>query len=301
MINRTFGRVLVLGSNSFSASHFIDYLLQHTDSMILGVSRSPEPHPAFLAYRYNKEPEPKHFRFVQGCLNRNRDQLRELFDEFKPELIVNFAAQGEVRNSWKWPEQWYQTNCLAVVYWCDFFRQLESLKLYVSISTPEVYGSTGENIIENHEFSPSTPYGVAKLSGDLHIEALVKHYQFPAIFTRAANVYGPHQQLYRIIPRTILYQMEGRKLTLHGGGRVERGFVFIKDVAEATFCAATRGNIGEGYHISESGQLISIRELVETTCRIMDVSTEGFLELIDENFGQDDCFSLPSSSSSKSQ
>ncbi|MCG8528541.1 MAG: NAD-dependent epimerase/dehydratase family protein, partial [Opitutales bacterium] len=141
---------------------------------------------------------------------------------------------------------------------------------------------------------PSTPYGVAKLAGDLHIEALIKRYQFPAVFTRAANVYGPHQQLYRIIPRTILYLLSGKKLTLHGGGKSKRGFVNIRDVAQATLSAAEKGKIGESYHISETDQLISIRSLVELICKIMNVSTDGFLELTDENFGQDDCFSLSS-------
>ena len=69
---------------------------------------------------------------------------------------------------------------------------------------PHIYGSTDEGWMkESFNFSPSTPYAVSRASCDLHLLSFFKAYDFPVVFTRAANVYGPGQQLYRIIPRTI--------------------------------------------------------------------------------------------------
>ena len=64
-----------------------------------------------------------------------------------------------------------------------------------------------------------------QIAGDLYLEALYKRHDFPVVFTRAANLYGPHQQLYRIIPRTIIFAKLGRTITLHGGGKSRRAFI----------------------------------------------------------------------------
>ena len=158
----------------------------------------------------------------------------EIADQEEPEIVANFAAQGEVRNSWRLPDQWYQTNCMGVVRLTEELRKRDYLWKYVTSSTPEVYGSTEKNLEENHHYLPSTPYAASKLAGDLHLITLYKRYHFPVVFTRAANVYGIHQQLYRIIPRTIIYLKLGETLELHGGGKSVRSFIHIRDVADAT-------------------------------------------------------------------
>ena len=181
-----------------------------------------------LPYRYNKTPI--NFEFYQHDLNTDLESILEIVDKHKPSIIINFSAQGEVRNSWKYPEQWFLTNCLSVVKLTNQLRKRDFIKKYISVSTPEVYGATKKNIIENHNYYPSTPYAASKLAGDLHLITLFKHYSFPVVFTRSANVYGVHQQLYRIIPRTIIYLKLGKTIELHGGGASIRTFVNIKDV-----------------------------------------------------------------------
>ncbi|MCG2659109.1 MAG: NAD-dependent epimerase/dehydratase family protein, partial [Kiritimatiellae bacterium] len=116
-----FKKVLVLGSNSFTGSHLISCLLDNTEAEIVGISRSAEYNPVFLPYRYLKN-VPARFRFCRIDLNNDFAEVARLCDEFHPEIVVNYAAQGEVRNSWNWPEQWYQTNCLAVVRVSEFLK-----------------------------------------------------------------------------------------------------------------------------------------------------------------------------------
>ena len=285
-------RVLVLGSNAFTAGHFTDYLLRHTDCQVLGLSRSPEYAPLFLPYLY-RQSRPARFRFEQVDLNR--DDYQELVRAFRPQAVVNYAAQGEVRNSWLHPEQWYRTNCLAVVQVAEFLRTLDGLECYVSVSTPEVYGTTGERVKENETYRPSTPYAVSKLAGDLHLGAMHRRYGFPVVYTRAANLYGIHQQLYRIIPRTALYLKLGRTLELHGRGRARRAFIHAQDVAQATWRAIQVGRLGEVYHLAPPEEPQSIAWLVETICQKMGYDFEGAVRMVDENFGQDELFSMDAS------
>jgi dTDP-glucose 4,6-dehydratase len=287
----TIRRALVLGSNAFTAAHFIDYLLNNTDTEIVGISRSPEYHPVFIPYAAHKA-RASRFRFHQLRVDSQTEEVLKVCDEFRPDLVVNFAAQGEVRNSWRWPEQWWESNAMAVVRLTEALRQRDYLQRYVAISTPEVYGTTGLDIKENHTYQPSTPYAASKLAGDLHLFTLFKRYNFPVVFTRSANLYGAHQQLYRIIPRTAIYVKLGRKLELHNRGRTRRAFIHAQDVADGTWRAITHGRSGEVYHLAPDGEIVTIGEVAEMVCKELGVRLEDIATFSEENFGQDGLYSL---------
>ena len=190
------------------------------------------------------------FHFEQVDLNDDIDRLMKIIQERKPEYMINFAAQGMVAQSWDTPQHWYQTNVVAQVILHQRLRKLDFLKKYVHVTTPEVYGNTKGWIEENNHFEPSTPYAVSRAACDLHLISFFKAFDFPVVFTRAANVYGSGQQLYRIIPRAMLFAKTGKKLLLHGGGQSIRSFIHIEDVANATLKIALGGIPGTTYHIS---------------------------------------------------
>lgn len=285
-------KVTVLGSNSFSGSHFVDYVLDNTDAEVIGISRSPEYEPIFLPYLYKKSEKPTRFKFSQLDLNKNLEEIINLLDKEKPEIIVNFSSQGEVRNSWKWPEQWYQTNCLSLVNLTNQLKDRNYIKRFIHISTPEVYGSTDENMKETMEFNPSTPYASSRLAGESFLRVLHKRYGFPVIFTRAANVHGIHQQLFRIIPKSIISFKKDRIIELHGKGKTRRGFVHIKDVVDATWKAALFGKNGETYHFSVPRETITMYDLVKIVAGITKHDFNEHIKLVEENFGQDELYSL---------
>lgn len=289
-VNTSSYRFLVIGSNSFSGAQFIKYLLRR-EHQVLGVSRSAELHPVYLPYLALNAGQ--RFRFAQVDINTQLDELMALVREFEPEYVVNFAAQGMVAHSWEWPEHWYQTNVVGQVKLHDQLRKQSHIRRYVHISTPEVYGSTEGWIKENFHFAPSTPYAASRAACDLHLMTFFKAYQFPVAWTRAANVYGPGQQLYRIIPRALLFARMGRKLQLHGGGYSVRSFIHIDDVAEATYRVATLGRNGESYHIS-TGETISIRSLIEIICELTNRRFDQLAEEVGERLGKDQAYLLDS-------
>ena len=175
----------------------------------------------------------ENFAFQAIDLNTQLTALLELIDRVEPAIIVNFAAQGMVAESWLNPTHWYQTNVVSQVALHDALRQRPFLEKYVHVTTPEVYGSTDEGwICEHNHFAPSTPYAVSRAACDLHLHSFHKAYGFPVVFTRAANVYGPGQQLYRIIPHAMLSARAGKPMQLHGGGTSERCFIHIRDAMQ---------------------------------------------------------------------
>lgn len=281
---------LVVGSNSFSGASFVDYLLEQGHPVI-GCSRSPEPHAAFLPYKWTVRPGK--FRFCQYDLNRDLDALMDLVHREKPAYVINFAAQSMVAESWKNPDHWFMTNVVSTVRFHDRLRQCEFLKKYVHVTTPEVYGSTSGSIDERAPFNPSTPYAVSRAAADMSLKTFFAAYRFPVVFTRAANVFGPGQQLYRIIPRTILFIKLGRKLQLHGGGHSERSFIHIRDVADATARIMRDGALGETYHISTK-RSITVRKLVEMICERMGADFGSCVEVVGERLGKDAAYLLDS-------
>lgn len=284
-------KFLVIGSNSFSGAQFIKYLLENGNNVI-GVSRSNEINDVYIPYKWGNKKE--NFKFYSIDINNQLDELVEILNDFKPEYIVNFAAQGMVAQSWETPQDWYQTNVVGQVKLHDQLRKLKFIKKYVHVTTPEAYGSTDGWIKESFNFAPSTPYAVSRAACDLHLMSFFKAYNFPVVFTRAANVYGPGQQLYRIIPRTMLYARLGKKMKLHGGGLSTRSFIHMDDVSAATFKIAIDGNPGDSYHIS-TNETITIRELVEKICELTNANFSELVEVSEDRLGKDQAYLLDSS------
>ena len=286
----------VIGSNSFSGSNFVNCVLKKGLS-VSGISRSEEIDNSFLPYRWSDdETFLKNFNFHMMDLNYDLEDLIALIDEKKPKYIVNFAAQGMVAQSWLNPTDWYKTNVLSQVAFHDELRKREFIKKYVHVTTPEVYGSTNDGWIkESINFAPSTPYAVSRAACDLHRLSFYKAYNFPVVFTRAANVYGSGQQLYRIIPRTILSCLTGKKLFLHGGGTSRRSFIHIEDVARATLKISLKAKPGNTFHIS-TNHAISIYDLVKKICDLTGANFNEIVEIEDERLGKDKNYLLDSES-----
>ena len=253
-------RFLVLGSNSFSGSNFINLLLKNFHFTI-GLSRSKELNKVFLPYKYSRNKNL--FKFFKIDINKKKNILKiiRLIKKFRITHVVNFASQSMVAESWNRPIDWYRTNIIAQIEFHEELRKIKFLKKYIHISTPEVYGDTQGIIKENTFYKPSTPYAVSRAACDMHLLSFFKNYNFPVIFTRAANVYGPCQQLYRIVPKTILSLKKKKKLFLHGGGYSKRSFIFIDDAMQATYKVCLSGKIGSIYHISTNHR-IRIKDLV---------------------------------------
>ncbi len=281
---------VVIGSNSFSGACFVDHLLQQGYDVI-GSSRSVEPNEAFLPYRW--QPQHGRFSFHQYDLNQDLGGLMALVRKHETPYVINFAAQSMVAESWLNPADWFMTNTVSTVKLHDELRKCDFLKRYVHVSTPEVYGSCSGFVDESFPFNPSTPYAVSRAAGDMSLQTFHAAYDFPVVTTRAANVYGPGQQLYRIISRTILYILLGEKLQLHGGGVSRRSFIHMDDVSDATLKIMLHGKNGDTYHIS-TDEVVSIRELVETLCTKLGVRFEDHAEIVGDRLGKDAAYQLDS-------
>ena len=283
-------KILVIGSNSFSGSDFVDLLLDDEKNEVVGLSRSPEKSSLFLPY---KRREGTNFRFHQVDLNKDMAGIIDLLDSFQPEYVVNFAAQSEVAPSWRHPEHWFQTNVVALAKLMNSLKDRKWLKRYVHISSPEVYGTCKGKITEDAPLNPSTPYAASKAAADLFLFTLVKNFNFPLVMIRSTNVYGAHQQLFKIIPRTVIYLKSGRTVELHGGGVSVKSYIHIRDISRGELAAMERGKPGTIYHLSPD-QGHEVREVVRLICKTMGRDFETSTKAVGERLGQDAAYVIDS-------
>jgi dTDP-glucose 4,6-dehydratase len=279
-------KFLVIGSNSFTGINFINYLVEK-NIFLIGISRSNQPDKVFFPRDLTKAD----YKFYKLDINFNQKKIIKLIQHNKITHIVNFASQSMVAESWKNPLDWYQTNVISHVSFFEKIKNIKSIKKYVHVTTPEVYGNTKKRIKENFNFLPSTPYATSRAACDFHLRNLFINYKFPVVFTRAANVYGPGQQLYRLIPKTFISALTESKIELHGGGKSTRSFIYIDDVVDATFKIAIKGKIGEVYHISNN-ETYSIKKIIIICAKYLKIPAHNFLKIGPERAGKDNFYLL---------
>ena len=285
-----YNRYAVLGSNSFAGAAFVARAV-YDGAHVIGFNRSAESSPIFLPYRDLKSGGS--YTFVQADINHDCDLILTQLDIFRPQIVVDFAGQGMVAESWQNPAQWYTTNIVAKVKLHDALRCRDWMERYVRVSTPEVYGSQESLLKETWQYNPSTPYAVSHAAVDMSLRTFYQQYDFPVVFTRFANFYGPGQQLYRIVPRTIIYALSGRKLDLHGGGTSVRAFICGADVAEALMCTIEFGLVGDAYHFSPE-RFLTIRKVIEIICERMGVDFSELVELAPDRPSKDQAYLMDS-------
>jgi dTDP-glucose 4,6-dehydratase len=287
----------VIGSNAFSGQDFVDFLLGETDDPVIGISRSAEAADFMLRYKGRKDAS--RFNFQKFDLNADMDDMLAFLDREKPTHIVNFAAQSEVAPSWEYPDHWFQTNVVALARFVNHMRNRDYLERYLHISSPEAYGNCTGVVTETTPDNPSTPYAASKSAADMVNSVYQKQYGFPVMTIRATNVYGARQQLFKIIPRTVLYIRLGKKIQLHGGGVAVKSYIHVRDVSRGELAVLEGGTLGERYHLSpDSG--VAVRDVVSTICRTMGTEFDDCVDIAPERPGQDAAYVIDSTKARKS-
>ena len=221
------------------------------------------------------------------------EQSLRSFQFHECDYVMNFAAVNVVAPSWHYPEHYIDVN---VKQQASLFEDLRTryIKRYVHISTPEVYGSSFGRLQETQAFNPSTPYAVSRAACEMLLACYHNQYSFPIVVTRSCNVYGPGQQLYRLIPKLIASARSHKRFPLEGEGKSLRSFIYVTDLCEAIRIVATKGYPGLAYHVSPCRtRLVSIAEVIEIVCKIGKFTP--IIEPTPERPGKDPCYDLANS------
>lgn len=200
--------------------------------------------------------------------------------------VINFAAENIVADSWPLAVDYYDANVVGMARLADHLHECGGLRMFLQVSTPEVYGTTGEKLREGAPFNPSTPYAISRAAADWHLALMHKELGLPVAFTRTVNIYGEEQPDHRIIPKVARCALRGERFPLEGGGASTRSFIHAEDAARACLAVLERGRPGETYHVAHP-TTVSIRFLARTVCEMLGRRPEDVLEDAPERIGKD--------------
>ena len=218
------------------------------------------------------------YKFEKGDIC-DREKLTRLFESYKIDYIVHFAAESHVDRSIDSPGEFIQTNVVGT------FELLEAIRWYVAqnnseqkknfrflhVSTDEVYGSLGETglFTEETPYSPNSPYAASKAASDHLVRAYHKTYGLPVITTNCSNNYGPYQFPEKLLPLMIHNALNGKSLPVYGDGKQIRDWLFVEDHCRAILRVLDKGEIGQVYNIGGHNEKTNL-EVVHTLCNILD-------------------------------
>ena len=296
-------KILVTGGAGFIGSNFINNILNDTDHYIVNIDK--------LTYAGSldsiKEGKNYEFHKIDIC---NNERIKDVIDNCKPSLIINFAAESHVDNSIDNPLEFINTNILGVGnllynsfnYYKNLSNDNRDKFKFIHISTDEVFGSLDANddkFSENSKYFPSSPYAASKASSDHLVLSWYTTYGLPVIITNCSNNYGPYQFPEKLIPRMIINCIKENKLPIYGNGKNIRDWIFVKDHCDAIMNISLNGKIGETYNIGASCEKTN-NDIVNQICLIMDkknprsnkASYLDLIDYVDDRLGHDFRYAL---------
>ncbi len=218
------------------------------------------------------------YRFEQVDIC-DRSRVRQLFDEYRPELVMNLAAESHVDRSIDGAEDFVQTNIVgvfvlleeALAYWQRLSERQQKVFRFHQVSTDEVYGSLGAQglFTEHTAYDPSSPYSASKASSDHLVRAWHRTYGLPVLITNCSNNYGPYQFPEKLIPHMVLCALQGKALPIYGSGENVRDWLHVEDHVLALIKVVTEGRVGETYNIGGHSERSNL-QVVNAICDVLD-------------------------------
>ena len=268
--------VLVTGGAGFIGSNFVHLWVQSHGGLIVNLDK--------LTYAGNIDnlsalkKDPRH-AFVRGDIG-DRRLVDRLLDEYRPQVVVNFAAESHVDRSIDAPDDFIQTNVVGT------FNLLQSVREYwesldhaekehfrlLHVSTDEVYGSLSANepaFSETTPYAPNSPYSASKAASDHLVRAYHHTYGLPTLTTNCSNNYGPFQFPEKLIPLVIHNALQEKQLPIYGDGSNIRDWLYVKDHCRAIIAVLESGIPGSVYNVGGNSEKTNLT-VVRTICDILD-------------------------------
>lgn len=251
--------IIVTGGAGFIGSNFVFHMLDaHPDYRIVCVD--------CLTYAGNLSTlapvmDNPNFRFVKEDIT-NREAIYKLFEEEKPDIVVNFAAESHVDRSIEAPEVFLNTNIMGTAVMMDACRKY-GITRYHQVSTDEVYGDLPLDrpdlfFTEDTPIHTSSPYSSSKAGADLLVLAYHRTYGLPVTISRCSNNYGPYHFPEKLIPLVIANALNDKEIPVYGTGENVRDWLYVEDHCRAIDLIIHNGRVGEVYNVGGHNEMTNI-------------------------------------------
>lgn len=275
-------KMAVTGGLGFIGSNFILYELKNYNDLEI-INLDKETYASNRHYLDAVESDAR-YHFVKGDISKRN----EIEDHIKDvDIIVNFAAESHVDRSINDSTDFIFSNYIGIKNLLEIARERDIR--FHQISTDEVFGSLPLNskrkFKEKTPYNPRNPYSATKAAADHLVSAFQNTYGVKATISYSGNNFGPHQHPEKLIPKTILSFLAGRKITLYGKGNQIRDWVYAEDHCSAIDLILRKATIGRKFIVS-SGLVLSNREVIDKIKTIMNIKTDS-IDFVPDRQGHD--------------
>ena len=259
--------ILVTGGAGFIGNCFCKLLLdERPEYRVINVdvcTYAANPH------TIDEELKNPRYKFYKTDI-RDRKAIYEIFENEKPDIVVNFAAESHVDRSILYPEEFLTTNIIGTEVLMDACRKY-GIERYHQVSTDEVYGDLPLDrpdlfFTEETPIHTSSPYSTSKASADLLVLAYHRTYGLPVTISRCSNNYGPYQFPEKLIPLMISKASKNESLPVYGEGLNVRDWLFVKDHCYGILAVIEKGKVGEVYNLgghNERNNLYIVKRILK--------------------------------------
>ena len=278
--------VIVTGGAGFIGSNYIFYLLdRYPEDRVICLDKLTYAGNLSTLARVMNRPN---FRFVKADIC-DREAVYRLFEEEKPDTVVNFAAESHVDRSIEDPGVFLQTNILGTAVLMDACRKYGIARFH-QVGTDEVYGDLPLDqpdlfFTEETPIHTSSPYSSSKAAADLLAMAYYRTYGLPVSISRCSNNYGPYQFPEKLIPLMIANALNDKPLPVYGEGKNVRDWLYVEDHCKAIDLIVRKGRVGEIYNIGGHNEMANI-DIVRLICRELG-KPESLITYVSDRKGHD--------------
>ena len=228
------------------------------------------------------------FRFVRADIC-DREAVFALFEEERPDVVVNFAAESHVDRSIEDPGVFLNTNIMGTATLMDACRQF-GIGRFHQVSTDEVYGDLPLDrpdlfFTEATPIHTSSPYSSSKAGADLLALAYHRTYGLPVTISRCSNNYGPYQFPEKLIPLMIANCLNDKPLPVYGEGLNVRDWLYVEDHCKAIDLVIQKGRVGEVYNVGGHNEMRNI-DIVKLICEELG-KPESLITYVTDRKGHD--------------
>ena len=278
--------IIVTGGAGFIGGNFIHYYLKsHLEDRVICIDK--------LTYAGNLSTlapvmDNPNFRFAKLDIC-DRDGVFKLFEEEKPDIVINFAAESHVDRSIEDPGIFLQTNIIGTSVMMDACRAFGNVRFH-QVSTDEVYGDLPLDrpdlfFTEDTPIHTSSPYSSSKAGADLLVLAYHRTYGLPVTISRCSNNYGPYHFPEKLIPLMIANCLNDKPLPVYGEGLNVRDWLYVEDHCKAIDLIVHNGRIGEVYNVGGHNEMRNI-DIVKLICKALD-KPESLITYVTDRKGHD--------------
>jgi len=263
--------LLITGGAGFIGSNLVRHALDHTADRVVILDKLT--YAGSLLNLAGALDDPR-VTFIRGDI-ADRVLVARVFQEHRPDAVLNLAAETHVDRSIDSPHPFIDTNVVGTFVLLEAARHfiasagaaLRDAFRFLHVSTDEVYGSLGPSgrFSEDTPYAPNSPYAASKASADHLVRAYGKTYGLPVVITNCSNNYGPYQFPEKLIPLVTLNAVDGRPLPIYGDGGNVRDWLYVDDHCSGLLLVLQRGRVGEKYNVGGGGEQNNL-EIVDRIC-----------------------------------